>query len=171
MVPEPAVQQRPYCNTPSPFAGVTFLKTTGNGKTAKLRLRGTKDTRNMTLNMYNLREINMKTLVSVFIGMTSAILAENCQGDRTQGQQSVLKIAKSTVEVHSVWHHYLCSYWDRRQIRAVSVLLRAPAQERGTYAAMHKYYHDFSSYQQTRERGGSAVFVLFILFSVRTWTK
>jgi hypothetical protein len=46
----------------------------------------------------------MRTLVLVFIGMTSAFLAESCQGDRTQGQQSVLKIAKSTVEVHSVWH-------------------------------------------------------------------
>jgi hypothetical protein len=40
----------------------------------------------------------------VFTGMTSVFLAESCQGDRTWGQQSVLKIAKSTVEVHSVWH-------------------------------------------------------------------
>jgi hypothetical protein len=30
----------------------------------------------------------MKTLVLLFIGMTSAILAECCQGDRTQGQQT-----------------------------------------------------------------------------------
>jgi hypothetical protein len=37
----------------------------------------------------------MKTLVLVFIGMTSAFLAESCQDDRTQGQQSVLKIAAS----------------------------------------------------------------------------
>jgi hypothetical protein len=46
----------------------------------------------------------MKTLVLVFIGMTSAFLSESCQGGRTQGQQSVLKTAKSTVEVHSEWH-------------------------------------------------------------------
>jgi hypothetical protein len=42
--------------------------------------------------------------VLVFIGMTSAFLAESCQGDRTQGQKSVLKIAKSTAEVHSLRH-------------------------------------------------------------------
>jgi hypothetical protein len=46
----------------------------------------------------------MKTLVLVFIWMTSELLAESCQGDRSQGQQSVLKIANSPVEVHSVWH-------------------------------------------------------------------
>jgi hypothetical protein len=44
----------------------------------------------------------MKTFVLVFIRMTSAFLTESCQGDRTHGQQSVLKIAKSTVEIHSV---------------------------------------------------------------------
>jgi hypothetical protein len=46
----------------------------------------------------------MKTLELVFIGMTSAILTDSCQGDRTQGQQSVLKTTISTVAVHSVWH-------------------------------------------------------------------
>jgi hypothetical protein len=46
----------------------------------------------------------METLVLVFNGMTSVILAESCQGDRAQGLQSVLKIVKSTVEVHFVWH-------------------------------------------------------------------
>jgi hypothetical protein len=40
----------------------------------------------------------MKTFVLVFIGMTSAFLAESYQGDRKQGQQTVLKPAKSTVE-------------------------------------------------------------------------
>jgi hypothetical protein len=45
----------------------------------------------------------MKTLVLVFVGMTSVFLPESCQGDRTQGQQTVMKIAKSAVEVHSVW--------------------------------------------------------------------
>jgi fructose-1,6-bisphosphatase len=42
----------------------------------------------------------MKTLVLLFIGMTLAFLAESCQGDRTQRQQSVLKIEKSKVKVH-----------------------------------------------------------------------
>jgi hypothetical protein len=41
--------------------------------------------------------------VLVFMGMTSVFLTEICQSDQTQGQQSVLKIVKSTVEVHSVW--------------------------------------------------------------------
>jgi hypothetical protein len=50
----------------------------------------------------------METLVLVFIGMMSAFLAERCQGDQTQ-QQSVLKIAKTTVEVHSVWHIYVAT--------------------------------------------------------------
>jgi hypothetical protein len=39
----------------------------------------------------------MKTLVLVFIGMMLVFLAESCQGDSTQGQQSVLK----TVEKYS----------------------------------------------------------------------
>jgi hypothetical protein len=72
----------------------------------------------------------MKTLVLLFIGMTSAFLAECCQGDRTQGQRSALKIAKSTVEVHSVWHDiYVATEWDRR-VDVCCVLLCAPAQER-----------------------------------------
>jgi hypothetical protein len=40
----------------------------------------------------------MEILVLVFVGMMSAFLDESCQGDRTQGQQSVLKTAKSTVQ-------------------------------------------------------------------------
>lgn len=40
----------------------------------------------------------------VFYGMTSVFLAESCQGDQTEGQQSVLKIAKSTVAGHLEWH-------------------------------------------------------------------
>jgi hypothetical protein len=46
----------------------------------------------------------MKPLVLLFIGMTTAFLTKSCQGDRAQGQQPVLKTAKSTVEGHSVWH-------------------------------------------------------------------
>jgi hypothetical protein len=61
--------------------------------------------------------------------MTSAFLSESCQGDRTQGQQSILKSAKSTVELHSVWHGIYVATETGGQMRAV-VLLRAPAQER-----------------------------------------
>jgi hypothetical protein len=69
----------------------------------------------------------VKTLVLVFVGMTSAFLAESCQGDRTQGQKSVLKIVKSTVEVHSVWHDIYVATETGGQMRAVvcySVRLR-----------------------------------------------
>jgi hypothetical protein len=57
--------------------------------------------------------------VLVFIGKTSAFLAESCQGDRTLGQQSVLKTAKSTVEVHSVWHDIYVATGTGGQMRAV----------------------------------------------------
>jgi hypothetical protein len=46
----------------------------------------------------------MEILVLVCFGMTSEFLAESCQSDWTQSQQSVLKIVKSTVEVNLVWH-------------------------------------------------------------------
>jgi hypothetical protein len=36
----------------------------------------------------------MKTLVLVFNGMTLAFLAERCQCDRTQNQQSALGVAR-----------------------------------------------------------------------------
>jgi hypothetical protein len=61
----------------------------------------------------------VKTLVLVFIGMTSAFLAESYQGDRTQGQQTVLKTAKSTVEVHSVCHDIYVATETGGQMRAV----------------------------------------------------
>jgi hypothetical protein len=44
----------------------------------------------------------MKTLELVFTSMTSAFLAESCHDDGTQDQQTGLKTAKSTVEVHLV---------------------------------------------------------------------
>jgi hypothetical protein len=62
----------------------------------------------------------MKILVLVFNRMTSAFLAESCQGDRTQGQQSVLKIATSTVEVHSAWHDIYVATETGGQMRAVA---------------------------------------------------
>jgi hypothetical protein len=61
----------------------------------------------------------MKTLVLVFIGMMLAFLAESCQGDRTRGQQSVLKSVKSAVKGHSVWHGIYIATETGRQMRAV----------------------------------------------------
>jgi hypothetical protein len=74
----------------------------------------------------------MKTLVLVFVGLTSAFLAKSCQGDRTQGQQSVLKIARSTVEVHSVCHDIYVATETAGQMRAAvyySVRLRKSDRE------------------------------------------
>jgi hypothetical protein len=51
--------------------------------------------------------------------MTSAFLAESCQGDRTQGQQSVLKTATSTVEVNSAWHDIYVATETGGQMRTV----------------------------------------------------
>jgi hypothetical protein len=81
----------------------------------------------------------MKTLVLVFIGMTSAFLAESCQGNPTQGQQSVLKITKSTVEVHSVWHNILLRQTGRCGLLCITpcAWAKTNAKERGT----DKYYH------------------------------
>jgi hypothetical protein len=61
----------------------------------------------------------MKILVLVFVGMTSVLLAESFQGDRTQEQKSVLKTAKSTVEVHSVWRGIYVVSETGGQMRAV----------------------------------------------------
>jgi hypothetical protein len=74
----------------------------------------------------------MKTSVLVFIRMTSAFLVESYQGNQTQGQQLVLKIAKSTVEVHSVWHDIYVATETGGQMRAAvcySVRLRKSDRE------------------------------------------
>lgn len=69
-----------------------------NGR-AKLRpygkktVRYIKDTRNLTLNSYKVTNKHEK-LVLVFTGMMSAFLAESFQGNRTQAQQSDLKLRK-----------------------------------------------------------------------------
>jgi hypothetical protein len=103
----------------------------------------------------------MKTLVLVFIGMTSAFLAESCHGDRTQGQQSVLKIAKSTVEVHLMWHDIYVATETGGQMRAVvyySVRLRKSDRERARDPRRDaQILRQFSANKQNRERGGSAV--------------
>jgi hypothetical protein len=109
----------------------------------------------------------MEILVFVFIGMTSALLAESCHGDRTQGQQSFLKTAKSTVEVHSVWQNIYVANKTRGLLCITQcACARATAKERGTYAAMHICYPNNSSANkqnrdaQTRERGGCAVVLI-----------
>jgi hypothetical protein len=104
----------------------------------------------------------MRILVLVFIGMTSAFLAESCQGDRTQGQQSVLKIAISTL--YSVWHDIYVATETGGQMRVVmcySVRLRKIDRERA---------RDLRRDAQTRERGGSAVFHKNAAFSECSWS-
>lgn len=58
----------------------------------------------MIYNMYNLLLIHLKTLILVVIGVLSAFLAKGFLGNRTKGQQSVLKFVESTVIVHLVRH-------------------------------------------------------------------
>jgi hypothetical protein len=103
----------------------------------------------------------------VFVWMTSAYLAESCQSDRKQEQQSVLKTAKITVEVRSAWHDIRIAVETGGQTRllwiAPCACARATAEERGTYVAVYKYYRDiFFANKETRdaqtyERGRSAV--------------
>jgi hypothetical protein len=84
----------------------------------------------------------MKTYVLVIIWMTSVFLAESCRHDRTQGQQSVPKTARSTVEVHSVWHDIDVATGTGGQMAGCCVTVcacaRETAKERGTHAAMHR---------------------------------
>jgi hypothetical protein len=42
--------------------------------------------------------------VLLFTEMTSAFTAESCEDDRTQGQKSAIKTAKSTVDVDSAYN-------------------------------------------------------------------
>jgi hypothetical protein len=51
--------------------------------------------------------------------MTSAFLADSCQGDQTQEQQSVLKVGKSIVEIHSVWYDIYIATETGGQMSAV----------------------------------------------------
>jgi hypothetical protein len=51
----------------------------------------------MAIDMYNFSLINMKTLMLMFIGITSAFLAVSCRGDRKEGQKSVLKLRELVV--------------------------------------------------------------------------
>jgi hypothetical protein len=70
--------------------------------------------------------------------MMAAFLAESCQGGRTQGQQSVLKIAKSTVEVHLVWHDIYVATETGRQIRTVVYYsMRLRKSDRETAGDLH----------------------------------
>jgi hypothetical protein len=49
--------------------------------------------------------MNIRALVLVFTGMTSAILTKRCYSDRAQGQERVLNIARNAGEGRSVWAH------------------------------------------------------------------
>jgi hypothetical protein len=55
---------------------------------------------------------------------------DSCQGNRKQRQQSVLKIAKSTVEVHSVWHDIYIATEAGGQMRVVCITPCACARAR-----------------------------------------
>jgi hypothetical protein len=88
----------------------------------------------------------------VFIGMTSAFLAESFQGYQAQGQQLVLKIAKSTVAIHSMWHNICVAVETGGQMRVVvyySVRMRKSVRERArALRPMREYYHNnFSAYK------------------------
>jgi hypothetical protein len=103
----------------------------------------------------------MNTLVLVFTGMTSAFLAESCQGDRTPGQHSVPRIAKSTVEALSLWHDIYVGTETGGQMRVVvnnSLRLRNSDRERARN--LRRDAHILPQYffrdAQTRERTGSA---------------
>jgi hypothetical protein len=114
--------------------------------------------------------MNMETLVLMFIRMTLVLLAESCHGDWTQWQQSVLKIAKSTVKVHLAWHDiYIATETGRLLCVTPCACTRATVKERGTYTMMHKYYHKNCSMNkqncdvQTCEWRGSAVYEICTL--------
>jgi hypothetical protein len=70
----------------------------------------------------------MKILVLVFTVMTSAFLTESCQGDRTQGQQSVLKlrevqsrctwcgtISETGLQMAGCWVLFCAHAWQRQR--------------------------------------------------------
>jgi hypothetical protein len=91
--------------------------------------------------------------------MTLAFLAKSCQGDRTQEQQSVLKLSRSTVEVHLVWHIYV-AIETGRQLRAVVYYSLHQRKSEGPMPRLtnmttiaNKKNHN----AQTQERGGAAV--------------
>jgi hypothetical protein len=56
--------------------------------------------------------------IGVF-GMASTFLDEKCHDDRTEGQQSFLKIAKSAVEVRLAWHGVYVGSKTGGQVQAV----------------------------------------------------
>jgi hypothetical protein len=102
----------------------------------------------------------MITLVSVFIGGVPGWKLSGWSNTRaTFSSKNYENYSRSTVGVA----RYLRSYWDRRaDAGCCCACARATAKERGTYAALHKYYHNnFSTDKQncdvqTREREGSA---------------
>jgi hypothetical protein len=69
------------------------------------------------------------------------VLAEGCQGDRTQGQKISSKTAKITVEVHSMWHTSTCVAIEAvGSCDMLCVTSCACANSDGPYTAMHEYH-------------------------------
>lgn len=67
----------------------------------------------------------------------------SCQGHWTQEQQSTLKTAKNTVEIHSVWHDIsTLLLWQTGRWRLLCITPRACARQT---TKEHRYYHDDSS--------------------------
>lgn len=85
-------------------------------------------------------------------GLMPKFLAESCQGDRTQGQQSFPRIAKSTVAVHLVWNDIYIATERGGQIRAgVYYLLRAPAQKGDSESAMDRYANIITTFPRMKK--------------------
>jgi hypothetical protein len=72
----------------------------------------------------------MNIIVLVFIRVTLAFMAASCQDDRTQGQQSGIKTAKSTVELHSACQDIYVATEVGAQMAGCWVLQCEPAQGR-----------------------------------------
>lgn len=78
--------------------------------------------------------INKHENVSVHVYWNGVGLpGDSCRVDQTQGQKSLLKIMKSTVELRSVWHYINVATEREGQMRAVvcySMRLRNSHRER-----------------------------------------
>jgi hypothetical protein len=90
-------------------------------------------------------------------------------------QQSVLKTAKNTVEVHLMWRNiYIAIGTSGLLCITPCAYARVTAKVQGTYAAMHKYYHNNFPVNkqncdvQTQEWGGSAVLSFFNILNAST---
>lgn len=85
-----------------------------------------------------------------FLGI-SAFLGKSCQGDRiqTQGWRSFLITARLPTKTGG----------QMQTVVLLCALVQEWLKECGTYAAMHRFYHNFSTNKQNCEGEGSAVIV------------